>query len=160
MNEREADLLRRSFELANTARRNGNMPFGALLAGPEGEILLERENGYYPERDATAHAERLVATQASKAYTESYLASCTLYSSAEPCAMCAGAIYWTGIGRVVYGLSEKRLRQLTGDHRDNPTMDMPCREVFAAGQKTIVVEGPCLDDEAAAIHQGAWEQPA
>jgi tRNA(Arg) A34 adenosine deaminase TadA len=160
MNDREARLLRRSFELAEAARRHGNMPFGALLAGPDGEILIERENGYYPERDATAHAERLVASEASKAYPESDLASCTLYSSAEPCAMCAGAIYWTGIGRVVYGLSEKQLRQLTGDHPDNPTMDMPCRAVFAAGQKAIEVVGPCLDDEAAAIHQGAWEMPA
>ncbi|MDQ0456842.1 nucleoside deaminase [Rhizobium paknamense] len=158
MSDRETHLLRRCFELAKAAQAHGNMPFGALLAGPDGEVLIERENGYYPDRDATAHAERLVATEASKAYCEPYLATCTLYSSAEPCAMCAGAIYWTGIGRVVYGLSETRLRQMTGDHPDNPTMDMPCRAVFAAGQKTITVEGPCLEDEAAVLHQGAWEQ--
>lgn len=154
----EQALLRRTFEIARNARSHGNMPFGALLAGPDGEILLEMENGYYPDLDATAHAERLLATAASRRFREPFLAQCTLVSSAEPCAMCAGAIYWTGIGRVVYGLSETRLKALTGDHPDNPTMDMPCRHVFAAGQKVISVEGPLLEDEAAAVHLEAWDR--
>lgn len=149
-------LLRRTFEIARNARTHGNMPFGALLAGPDGEILLEMENGYYPDLDATGHAERLLATEASRRFREPFLAQCTMVSSAEPCAMCAGALYWTGIGRLVYGLSEKRLKAMTGDHPDNPTMDMPCRAVFAAGQKAIAVEGPLLEDEAAAVHNEAW----
>jgi tRNA(Arg) A34 adenosine deaminase TadA len=149
-------LLRRTFEIARNARRHGNMPFGALLAGPDGEILLEMENGYYPDLDATGHAERLLATEASRRFREPFLAQCTIVSSAEPCAMCAGALYWTGIGRLVYGLSEKRLKAMTGDHPDNPTMDMPCRAVFASGQKAIAVEGPILEDEAAAVHDEAW----
>lgn len=151
-------LLRRTFEIASDASQHGNMPFGALLAGPDGAVLLEMENGYFPDCDATAHAERLLASAASKQYRASFLAECTLYSSAEPCAMCAGAIYWTGIGRVVYGLSEHSLKALTGDHPDNPTMDLPCRIVFQAGQRTIQVEGPLLEDEAAALHQNAWAQ--
>jgi tRNA(Arg) A34 adenosine deaminase TadA len=84
------------------------------------------------------------------------LAGCTLYSSAEPCAMCAGAIYWTGIGRVVYGLSERRLKIITGNHAENPTLDLPCRTVFAAGQRSVEVIGPLLEDEAAALHDGVW----
>src|SRR5665213_2082533 len=67
-----------------------------------------------PDGDMTAHAERLLATAACKAYEPEELADCTIYASAEPCAMCAGAIYWAGIGRVVYGLSEERLKALTG----------------------------------------------
>jgi tRNA(Arg) A34 adenosine deaminase TadA len=149
-------LLRRSFEVAGRARSSGNHPFGALLAGPGGEVLLERENGYLPERDMTAHAERLLATEASCRWRPDFLARCTLYSSAEPCAMCAAAAYWAGVGRVVYGLSERRLKALTGAHEENPTLDLPCREVFAAGQRPVEVVGPLLEDEAAALHQGAW----
>jgi tRNA(Arg) A34 adenosine deaminase TadA len=86
------------------------------------------------------------------------LAKATLYSSAEPCAMCAGAIYWAGIGRLVYGLSEHGLRELTGNHPENPTLDLPCREVFRTGQRPTEVVGPLLEDEAAALHQGIWKK--
>jgi tRNA(Arg) A34 adenosine deaminase TadA len=150
-------LLRLTFEIAHRAKSHGNMPFGALLVGPGGEILLEEENAYFPDLDATAHAERLLATRASKLYREPVLAECTMYSSAEPCAMCAGAIYWVGIGRLVYGLSERRLKAMTGDHPDNPTMDLPCRDVFSAGQKSIEVIGPLLETEAEAVHLDAWQ---
>ena len=71
--------------------------------------------------------------------------------------MCAGAIYWSGIGRVVYGLSEARLLALTGSHPENPTLALPCREVFARGQRPIEVIGPLIEDEAAAVHAGFWE---
>ena len=64
--------------------------------------------------------------------TPNILRSATLYSSAEPCAMCAGAIYWAGIGRLVYGLSEHGLRELTGNHPENPTLNLPCRECSPA----------------------------
>jgi tRNA(Arg) A34 adenosine deaminase TadA len=86
------------------------------------------------------------------------LAKATLYSSAEPCAMCAGAIYWAGIGRVVYGLSEHRLREVIGHHPENLTLDLPCREIFASGQRTIEVVGPLLEDEGEALHVGVWKK--
>src|SRR5919199_1231913 len=104
----DTTFLRRSFEVARRAREHGNHPFGAILVGPDGAVLIESENGYLPDRDSTAHAERLLATRAARAHAPGFLARCTLYSSAEPCAMCAGAAYWAGIGRVVYGLSERR----------------------------------------------------
>jgi len=150
-------LLRQSFAVAQRAHVNGNHPFGAILVNAHGDVLLEVENGYLPERDMTAHAERLLATRASKELSAEILARCTLYTSAEPCAMCAGAIYWVGIGRVVYGLSERRLRSMTGAHAENPTLDLPCRMVFAAGQRGVEVIGPLLEDEAAALHAGVWE---
>jgi tRNA(Arg) A34 adenosine deaminase TadA len=149
-------LLRRSFAVARRAHANGNHPFGCLLVGPHGDVLLEAENGYLPDRDMTAHAERLLATAASKKFAPEVLTGCTLYTSAEPCAMCAGAIYWVGIGRVVYGLSEHRLKGMTGNHAENPTLDLPCRTVFAAGQRRVEVIGPLLEDEAAAVHAGVW----
>ena len=153
-------LLRHAFEVAARSRKRGCHPFGAILAGPDGAVLMETENGYLPDRDMTAHAERLLASQASKSHDPAFLASCTLYTSAEPCAMCAGAIYWAGIGRVVFGLSERRLKEMTGSHAENPTLDLPCRIVFAAGQRRVEVAGPLLEDEAAALHEGAWDSPA
>ena len=153
-----ASFLRRAFDAARRARAGGDHPFGAVLVGADGQVLMEQGNGYSAEgRDMTAHAERLLASRASKAYRPDFLAGCTLYSSAEPCAMCAGAIYWAGIGRVVYGQSERHLKQQTGAHAENPTLDLPCRVVFAAGQRPVAVIGPLLEDEAAALHADFWQ---
>jgi tRNA(Arg) A34 adenosine deaminase TadA len=156
--ERDAHFLRRSFYIARRAVAHGNHPFGALLVDQGGNILLEAENGYMPSHDGTAHAERLLATQACTAIDANILRDATLYSSAEPCAMCAGAMYWAGIGRLVYGLSEHRLRDITGNHPENPTLNLPCREVFGSGQRTTEVVGPLLEDEAAVVHDGVWEK--
>jgi tRNA(Arg) A34 adenosine deaminase TadA len=150
-------FLRRSFEVARRALTHGTHPFGAILVDEAADVLLEVENGYMPDRDMTGHAERLLATAASKQFDPKFLTGCTLYTSAEPCCMCAGAMYWAGIGRLVYGLSERRLKTITGNHAENPTLDLPCRTVFAAGQRPVEVIGPLLEDEAAAIHAGVWQ---
>jgi tRNA(Arg) A34 adenosine deaminase TadA len=156
--ERDEHFLRRSFEIAGRALTHGNHPFGALLVDQHRNVLIEVENGYMPSHDGTAHAERLLATQACTTLSPDVLKHATLYSSAEPCAMCAGAIYWAGIGRLVYGLSEHRLRAVTGNHPENPTLDLPCREVFASGQRASEVVGPLLEDEAEALHAGVWNK--
>ena len=155
---RDEHFLRRSFAVARRSLTHGNHPFGCIVVDADGKVLIETENGYMPDRDATAHAERLAATQACRTLDRDVLAKATLYSSAEPCAMCAGAIYWAGIGRLVYGLSEHRLGQLTGNHPENPTLNLPCREVFASGQRPTEVVGPLLEDEAAALHEGVWRK--
>jgi tRNA(Arg) A34 adenosine deaminase TadA len=151
------EFLRRSFDVAQRARSHGNHQFGCILISATGDVLLETENGYMPDRDMTGHAERLLATQASKQFPPEVLADCTLYTSAEPCAMCAGAIYWARIGRVVFGLTERQLKSMTGNHAENPTLDLPCRTVFAAGQRHVEVIGPLLENEAAALHDGVWD---
>ena len=79
--------LRRSYDVARRARAHGNHPFGCVLVDSDGQVLLEVENGYQPTLDMTAHAERLLASQASRAWRPAFLAGCTLYASAEPCAM-------------------------------------------------------------------------
>ena len=150
-------FLRRSFDVARRSMTHGNHPFGAILVDAGGNVLLEAENGYMPAHDGTAHAERLLATEACRTLSADVLAKATMYSSAEPCAMCAGAIYWAGIGRLVYGLSEHRLRDYTGNHPENPTLDLPCRAVFASGQRPTEVIGPLLEDEAGAMHEGVWK---
>jgi len=156
--ELDEHFLRRSFEVARRALSHGNHPFGAILVDQNHNVLIEAENGYMPAYDGTAHAERLLATQACTTLSPDLLRDATLYSSAEPCAMCAGAIYWAGIGRLVYGLSEHRLRAVTGNHPENPTLDLPCREVFRSGQRATEVLGPLLEDEAEALHAGVWKK--
>ena len=156
--EPDEHFLRRSFDVARRAITHGNHPFGAILVDENRNVLIEVENGYMPAHDGTAHAERLLATQACRTLGADVLRSATLYSSAEPCAMCAGAIYWAGIGRVVYGLSEHRLRAVTGNHPENPTLDLPCREIFKNGQRATEVVGPLLEDEAEALHAGVWDK--
>ena len=160
LTQAEADkhFLRLSFAAARRAIAHGNHPFGAVLVDAHRKVLLEAENGYMPAHDGTAHAERLLSSKACRALTAEVRAKATLYSSAEPCAMCAGAMYWAGIGRLVYGLSEHRLRAVTGNHPENPTLDLPCRTVFASGQRPTEVVGPLLEDEAAALHDGVWKK--
>jgi tRNA(Arg) A34 adenosine deaminase TadA len=156
--DRDEHFLRRSFAVARRALAHGNHPFGAVLVDSDGRVLVETENAYMPARDSTAHAERLAATEACITLSAQVRAGATLYSSAEPCAMCSGAIYWAGIGRVVYGLSEHRLRGVTGNHPENPTLDLPCRDVFASGQRSTEIVGPLLEDEAEALHAGVWQR--
>ncbi|HTI02119.1 MAG TPA: nucleoside deaminase [Acidisoma sp.] len=149
--------MRRAFAVAERAKAEGQHPFGAILVGPDGAVLMEQGNGFMPDRDMTGHAERVLMTRASIVYDAGFLLGCTMYTSAEPCAMCAGAAYWAGIGRVVYGCSERDLLALTGNHPENPTLDLPCATVFAAGQRKVEVIGPVLRDEALALHAGMWD---
>ncbi|HEY8595180.1 MAG TPA: nucleoside deaminase [Devosiaceae bacterium] len=153
----DEELLRKAFAVARQSRENGDHPFGSILAGPDGEVLMEQGNGFSSEgNDRTAHAERLLASRAARQYDLDFLARCTLYTSAEPCAMCSGAIYWAGIGRVVYGQREKDLKAATGAHVENPTLDLPCHIVFASGQRDTEIVGPLLEDEAAALQADFW----
>lgn len=150
-------FLRRSLEIAAEARANGNHPFGALLVDDAGDILIEAGNDFTHQK-GPGHAETIVAREAATLYEPEVLAACTLYTAFEPCAMCAGATYWAGIGALVYGMTEKRLAQLTGANEENLTMDLPCRTVFAAGQRQTEVRGPFpeLEDEIAKSHEGFW----
>ena len=149
-------LLRQAVSIADRARAHGNHPFGALLATADGRVALEAENTVGTTRDVTGHAETNLVSAATRRFEPAELATMTLVTSCEPCAMCSGAIYWSGIGGLVYGLSEKGLLALTGDDPENPTLDLPCRVVLTAGQRAITVEGPMLEAEAAASHEGFW----
>ena len=152
----DEDYLRLTLDIARKARAAGNHPFGASLVGPDGAVLMEAGNAHGDAGDRTGHAERVLMTRASLAYTAEFLAGCAMYASAEPCAMCAGSAYWAGVGKVVYGLSERDLGALIGPHPENLTMDLPCRTVLGAGQRPIEVVGPLLEDESRAVHDGFW----
>ena len=146
--------LRQASDIARAAMTQGHHPFGALLVGPDHESVLLIQGNV----DSVNHAEAVLARQAAAKFDAELLWNCTLYTTVEPCCMCSGTQYWAGIGRLVYGMSESRLRVTTGRHPENPTLDVPCREVFARGQKSIRVWGPVaeIEDELVAVHQRFW----
>jgi tRNA(Arg) A34 adenosine deaminase TadA len=148
--------LRRANAVAQRAMALGHHPFGAILVAPDGETVLAEQGNI----DSVNHAESTLARTAATNFTPDYLWECTLVTTAEPCAMCAGTQYWAHIGHVLYGMTEQRLLELTGSAEDNPTMHLPCREVFARGQKPIEVTGPvaAVEEEIAALHRDFWNK--
>jgi len=155
IHERDRAFLHQAIELAHAARAHGAHPFGALVVDENGQILVTaRNNAVPPKGDPTQHAERLACSLVGRQFTAAQLATATLYTSTEPCAMCAGAIYWTGIRRIVYALSAKSLYNLIGSNAES--LDLPCRELFARGQQLTTVLGPFLEEEAAQPHRKFW----
>jgi tRNA(Arg) A34 adenosine deaminase TadA len=142
--------------LARQAREHGNHPFGALLVDADGNVVVEGENTVVTGRDCTGHAETNVMRTASQLFSPEFLQGCTLYTSTEPCVMCAGAIYWGNVRRVVFALSESDLVDIVGADPENPTLALPCREVFARGRHEVEVSGPHLEEQARAVHEGFW----
>jgi len=124
--------------VARRAMEAGHHPFGAVLIGADHETVLMEQGNV----DSVNHAEAVLAREAARLWSPVELWPCTLVSTVEPCAMCAGTQYWANIGRTVFGIEERALLAETGNHPDNPTLDLPCRHVFARGHKDIHVIGP------------------
>ena len=140
MNEADLEHLRLAIVVAQRARDHDNHPFGAVLVDEAGSVLLTAENTVVTSRDCTGHAETNLVRLASPRYSADQFTRCTLYSSTEPCAMCSGAIHWSGIGRVVFALSEVGLYEIIGPSPEH--LYLPCREVFAHTQRNVEVIGP------------------
>lgn len=156
----ETDLafLRRTIALADEAVLEGNHPFGALLVSGSGEALAEGKNSFSVDR-GPGHAEANLARDVARRFDVATLRGATLYTSVEPCSMCSGTIYWAEIGSVVFGMTEKRLAELTGDDPENPTQDLECRTIFASGRRPVDVRGPFeeLEAEIVAQHAAFWK---
>jgi tRNA(Arg) A34 adenosine deaminase TadA len=155
MNDQDLQLLRQAIDIARRAREHGNHPFGALLADEQGNVLLEAENTVITDHDCTGHAELNLMRLASRQYSLEVLSRCTLYTSTEPCPMCSGSIFWGGVGRVVYALSEDGLYAMTGDSPHK--LLLSCRDIFTRGGRPIDVLGPAIEGEARQVHEGFWE---
>jgi tRNA(Arg) A34 adenosine deaminase TadA len=122
------------------------------MADAQGRVLLEAVNTQVSERDCTGHAELNLMRDASPHFTREQLAACTVYASGEPCPMCAGAIYWGGVGRVVYGLSIESMTALSGGAQADE-LALHCREVLASGTRPVAVTGPMLEDVARRVFE-------
>lgn len=147
-------FLRMSNDVGRRAISLGKHPFGAVLVAPDNKTVLLTQCNI----DTVNHAESTLARTAATNFPADYLWNCTLYTAVEPCCMCAGTIYWANIGRVVYGLSEKRLLECTGNHKENPTMSVPASYVFEHGQKNVVLVGPVeeMEEETLFLQQDFW----
>jgi tRNA(Arg) A34 adenosine deaminase TadA len=149
-------LLRRAFALAAEARSEGDHPFGALLV-VNGEVIAEAKNRVNTDSDITAHAESMLVRNLEKEGRLHLLSEGVFYASCEPCPMCVGAMFWAGVRNTVYGLSAARLTQLATPAGHEPfgfTITAP--ELGASASPPMSFVGPCLEDEAAAPHQGFW----
>ena len=157
--QHETDLihLTRSIELADEAVREGNHPFGSVLVSAEGDVLAEAKNSHSVDR-GPGHAESNLARLAARQFDIETLRGSTLYTSVEPCSMCAGSTYWAEIGAVVFGMTERRLGEMTGDDPENPTQDLECRTIFASGRRQVEVRGPFdeLEERIVAQHLAYW----
>ncbi len=149
--------LQTAIQVAQAARDHGNHPFGAILVDENNQLLLQAENTVVTERDCTGHAETNLMRLATQTLSPEKLALCTLYTSTEPCAMCAGAIHWGNVRRVVYALGEVSLYEMIGPSPDH--LLLPCREVFSRSERVVEVLGPAdeLAGEARAVHEGFWQ---
>ena len=158
LSEADGRYLRQAIDWSRTARARGNRPFGAVVVSADGDVLGEAFCNTTETGDCTGHAETNVVRLLSPRVDRAVLAQATLYSSAEPCVMCAGAIFWSGIGRVVFGIDAVRLRVFRGELGEQRDAELSCRDVFAASPHAIECIGPALIDEAGAPHEGFWKR--
>ncbi len=157
INDADARLLRRAIELSTVATANGNRPFGAVIGSASGELLAEGANSNSQTGDCTAHAEVMALHDAaSKGLSREVLAQATMYASGEPCVMCAGAIFWSGIGRVVFGIDAEGMRAFRKLDQGAGDLEWSCQEIYARSPRAIEVHGPVLRDEATVPHTAYW----
>ena len=145
MTQADEDHLRRAIELAAEARAAGDMPFGSLLVGPGGDVLVEDRNTVVTGNDITAHPELKTALWASRNLERATAARTTMYTSTEPCPMCRGAIARSGLGRVVFALSSDQFADLKPSGSPSPDV------------AEVRYEGPALFDEARVPIDGYYD---
>ncbi len=150
------EMMRVAIKIAWKAREHDNFPFGAVLVDNNGRILLKAENTVKSDSDVTSHAFKNLVSMARKKYNKEFLKDCVIVCSSEPCPMCAGAIYWSNIGTVVYGLSEQWLYEFCDPMHKN-SLNLPCRTVFNSGTRSVNVIGPILEEEAREPHFDFWK---
>jgi len=167
---REYDTANMNEALVETQKavECGKMPFGAVLANSDGIIVCRAHNqceaaarrGGGGVGDVTRHAEMELIRRFTTFLPESERRECTLYTSTEPCVMCAGAIYWSGVRRIVYGCSAAQLEeQVSGPGG----FDIPIETLYGLSDATrdkMSVVGPILVDESLELHRnsGVWNK--
>jgi tRNA(Arg) A34 adenosine deaminase TadA len=149
VSEHEA-LIREAIELAASARRRGNHPFGALLAIGR-QVLLRAENSVVTGGDPTRHAELDLLRLAWQRLPRQQIESATLYASTEPCPMCAAAIHYSRLAGLVFSFPQAALRELTGGG-----FALSAESLLARGRHRTAVTGPILPDEGRRVHEGFW----
>lgn len=143
-------FLQQTFSLAKLSVKNGNHPFGALLV-LDGEVVAVAQNTVISDNDVTRHAELNLISKFAHTFNQAELDRMVLYASTEPCAMCTGAIVWSGIKKVVYGCSSAELNQIAKGQ-----FTIECRNIFKHSTAHFSVSGPNIENEAKLIHFEYW----
>ena len=149
--ERFADFdhehhTRRAIELARESRERGDDAYGSVLVR-EDRIVAEAHNAVVTDDDLRAHPELELARRAVREFTPEKRVETVMYTSTEPCPMCAGGIYHAGLPAVVYSVSAERAGELGTD------LVVPSSEVFAGGSREVAVAGPVCPDEGERLHR-------
>lgn len=147
----DEEFLRLAIKQSALAAQRGDYPYGAALVH-NGKVVLSGYNTTLSTKDITAHAELKLIKEAGQKFGETFLSESTLYSSCEPCIMCQGAIYWSGIRKLVYGCST----ELDAKISEMP-FAIPCRQLLTVKEgHTIEIKGPLLEENALVVLQNFW----
>ncbi|HVF82384.1 MAG TPA: nucleoside deaminase [Flavisolibacter sp.] len=144
----ETELLQRTLAIARQAVESGNLPFGCLLADANGDILEEAGNTVVSTKDTIAHCEINLVHQMAGKYEAVFLQNCSVYASTEPCPMCTGALYWSGVGRIVYALGKDVYHQINQTTNLAYIFNLSCSDLLQKGGRVVMVAGPLLEEEA------------
>lgn len=149
----DEQLLRAALEVARRSLEKGNLPFGCILADSNGKIIAEGENTVVTDNDSIAHCEINLVHQLAGKYDGDYLQGCSLYASTEPCPMCAGAIFWSGIGRIVFALSKEDYHSIAGTVNPAHLFDVSAEKLLSFGKRQVTVAGPLLEKETKELYK-------
>lgn len=141
--------MSQAIEASRQALAAGDMPFGATLASPTGEVLWVARNTQVSTQDCMAHAETVLVQQAQKTLGPQALQGATVYASGEPCAMCSGALFWAGVRRVVFAATTQDIAQTLG----GPVLPATAQQVLGAGTPAVQVQGGLQRSDALAVLQ-------
>ncbi len=151
LTDADHEPMRRAIQASRDAARAGNMPFGATLVSPAGQLLWTAQNNQVTSGDCTGHAELVLVREARAALGAEAVRGGTVYASGEPCAMCSGAMFWAGIRRVVFAASTADIADALG----GDSLPIRSAEVFAAASPPVQVDGPLQAGDAIAVLQDA-----
>ena len=154
-NPRDKELLRAALAVARRSMDKGNLPFGCLMADKEGNVIEEGENTVVTTGDSIAHCEINLVHKLAGKFDFEFLESCTVYASTEPCPMCTAALFWAGIGRIVYALSKERYHSIARTTNPSHLFDLSAEKLLSYAKRPVQISGPLLEAEAAELYT-AW----
>ena len=140
----DTSAMHLAIQASQQALDAGNMPFGATLLSATGELLHVAANNQNTSGDFTGHAEMVLLREASMRLGREALRGTTVFASGEPCAMCSGTLFWSGVRRLVFAASQQDLADCLG----GDTLAVTSRDVLERGSRPVMVDGPLCRDEA------------
>jgi tRNA(Arg) A34 adenosine deaminase TadA len=146
-------MLRAALQVAQRSFDKGNLPFGCILVDPEGEILAEGENTVITANDSIGHCEINLVHHLAGKFDPAFLQLCSVYASTEPCPMCTGAIFWSGIGRIVFALSKEAYHSIANTSDPAHIFDLSAEKLLSFGKREVKVSGPLLEKEASMLYR-------